>query len=67
MVQNTSEITFQELSIGDVFNTKSGRWVKVSDTKFMCIMNNGLNNLGDIKKVDESHKNFSIVPLYVAK
>lgn len=41
-------ITFKELSIGDMFNTMSGRWVKISDTEAICVMSS-LFDIGSAK------------------
>lgn len=65
MGQNTSKMTFKELSIGDVFNTISGRFVKISDTQFMSIMEVGNNKLGEIHNAD-SLIMATVFPLYTA-
>lgn len=30
--------TFEDIGIGDLFNTRAGRWVKTSDTQGLCVM-----------------------------
>lgn len=29
---------FKDICVGDLFNTKAARWVKVSDKKAVCVM-----------------------------
>jgi len=38
-------ITFGPLNVGDMFNTKSGRWVKQSDEDALCVMS-GVHPVG---------------------
>lgn len=40
--------TFQEICVGDLFNTKAARWVKVSDTDAICVMS-AVHPLGEIR------------------
>lgn len=40
--------TFEQLRIGDVFNTKVARWVKVSSTEAKCVMS-GVLPLGYVQ------------------
>jgi len=53
---------FEDLIIGDMFNTMSGRWVKVDFNKAICVMSS-MYRLGYI--VDsEFFSNSTIVLLY---
>jgi predicted phosphodiesterase len=56
--------TFGQLLIGDMFNTKAARWVKISPDKAIVVMGNSdiPLHIGQIHKFDENEKN--IVLLY---
>lgn len=45
--------TFGELSIGDMFNTISARWVKIDDSRAICVMSS-IHKIGDIKDFNQS-------------
>jgi len=38
---------FEDLMIGDMFNTMSGRWVKVSPNEAICVMSS-MYNVGQL-------------------
>jgi hypothetical protein len=38
---------FEDLIIGDMFNTMSGRWVKIDVDKAICVMSS-IHNIGQI-------------------
>lgn len=40
---------FSQLCIGDMFNTKPARWVKVSETEAICVLS-GVFPLGTIRE-----------------
>lgn len=42
--------TFENLLIGDMFNTSSGRWVKTSMTQAICVMS-VMHRLGEIHTI----------------
>ena len=42
--------TFGDLLIGDLFNTKSARWVKTSETEAIVVLS-AMNRLGEIHKI----------------
>ena len=51
---------FQDLDIGDMFNTKPARFVKTSDTEAIVVMS-GVKEIGD-KQTFTSE--FEVIPLY---
>lgn len=56
-------ITFGQLCIGDMFNTKAARWVKTSPDNAICVMSS-IITLGEIKQF--SHDDDHIVLLWSA-
>lgn len=61
-VKITFPNTFCQLQIGDMFNTLSGRWVKISDTRAICVMD-GVMEIGDsFKFLNDT----PVIPLYTA-
>lgn len=52
--------TFQDILIGDMFNTPIARWVKVSPFKAICVMS-AIFPLGEIKEID---LDYPVVLLY---
>ncbi len=48
---------FRDLDVGDIFNTKSARWVKRSSTQAMCIFD-GVYSCGDII---DFHSNMDVI------
>ena len=57
-------MNFSDLSIGDVFNTISGRFVKTDDNEAMSIIDNGYYKLAEFIRLDNCY--YTIVPLFVA-
>ena len=53
---------FEDLIIGDMFNTMSGRWVKIFDNKAICVLS-GMYKTGYIADA-EFFKNSSIIVLF---
>lgn len=47
-------MTFGELEIGDLFNTKPARWVKISTTEAICVMGASVE-IGDVCKFPEDY------------
>lgn len=43
--------TFGQILIGDMFNTKSARWVKTNETNAICVMSS-LFDIGSFQKFD---------------
>ena len=55
--------SFGELLIGDMFNTKAARWVKISTKNAICVMGSrGHHYIGQVLEFQEDDKN--IVLLY---
>lgn len=53
---------FEDLMIGDMFNTHAARWVKIDVNKAICVMSS-MYNIGDIFYAWQFH-NSSIILLY---
>ena len=51
---------FSELCIGDMFNTKVARWVKINDYQAICVQS-GLIKLGSIQDFNQQQ---DVVLLY---
>lgn len=43
--------TFSQLCIGDMFNTKAARWVKISTGQAICVMG-GFVPVGNVQTID---------------
>lgn len=54
--------TFGELCYGDMFNTKTGRWVKTDDKHAVCVMG-ALFGIGEIYQFAEDR---DVIVLYTA-
>lgn len=50
-------LEFRHLNIGDIFNTKTARWVKKNDTQAVCIFD-GVYTCGDIV---DFHANMDVI------
>lgn len=54
---------FQELDVGDVFNTKQARWVKTDVARGMCIM----SSLVPLGQYEKFNLNIEVEVLYSKK
>lgn len=52
--------TFETICLGDMFNTKAARWVKVSATQAVVVMS-GVFKVGDIRSIPSDER---IILLY---
>lgn len=56
--------TFKDLDIGDMFNTKPARYVKISETEAIVVMS-GIGELGfDIGQIHTFRLDQEVIPLY---
>lgn len=54
---------FDQLDWGDLFNTKTARWVKVSDTEAICVMS-GVHPIGEVSVIPAD---FDVIVLWTAR
>ena len=55
-------MNFSKLAIGDMFNVKSGRFVKIEEDKGICVMST-IIKVGDICEFFQKQ---TVIPLYMA-
>ena len=54
-------MTFKDFSFGDMFNTKAARWVKISETRAICVMSS-LVEIGSVEVFGSERDD--LIPLF---